>query len=133
MAESFQILSRDDHSSLRLEAHDRNYFIADLRGLNLGARARVGTYMSGGLAELFGELAADWRGWDGQKAWRSLEGELQLTATADRAGHVTLLTRLREGAPPLWSVELTLVVEAGQLEQIAREARAFELAVLSAT
>lgn len=133
MTEAFQATSRDDQSSLRLEAYDRDYFIAELRGLNLHARTRVGTYMSGGLADLFGEMAAQWRGWEGVKTWSSLEGELHLAAEADRTGHVTLTTRLSEGAPSVWSVELVLVLEAGQLERLAREARAFELSALSTT
>jgi hypothetical protein len=133
MSDVFQVISRDDQSSLRLEAHDRDYFLAELRGLNLHAQARVGTYLSGGLADLFGEMARQWRGWEGRKTWSSLEGELHLTAEADRTGHVTLVAELREGAPSVWSVELVLVIEAGQLEQLARQARTFEASALSAT
>lgn len=133
MADAFQVSSRDDQSSLRLEAYDRDYFRAELRGLNLHAQARVGIYLSTGLAGLFGEMASQWRGWEGRKTWSSLEGELHLTAEADRTGHVTLVAQLKEGAPSVWSLELVLVVEAGQLERLAREAHAFERSVLSAT
>jgi len=133
MAESFQVTSRDDQASLRLEAHNRDYFVAELRGLNLHARALVGTYMSAGLADLFGDMAARWRGWDGKRTWSSLEGELHLSAEADRTGHIALVARLREGIPAVWTVELAVTIEAGQLDLLAREARAFELAVLSAT
>ena len=133
MAENFHVISRDDRSTLHLEAHNRDYFIAELRGLNLQAQTLVSTYMSGGLADLFDEMAAQWRGWPGRKTWGSLEGELHLSAEADRTGHVTVTASLREGAPSGWSVELVLVLEAGQLEQLARQARGFEVSVLSAT
>jgi hypothetical protein len=72
MTATFQAISRDDQSSLRLEAYDRDYFVAELLGLNLHARARVGTYMSGGLADLFEEMAAQWRGWEESKSLLSV-------------------------------------------------------------
>lgn len=132
MTAMFEVISRDDRATLRLLEHDRDYFVAELRGLNLSARARVGTYMSTGLAELFAEMAASWRGWTGKKSWASLEGELHLSAEADRTGHITVTAELREGMPPVWTVVLLLTVEAGQLDALARAARAFETSVLSA-
>jgi hypothetical protein len=132
MATTFEVLSRDDGAKLHLSADDRDHFIAELRGLNLVAQARVYSYMSAGLAEMFAGMAADWRGWPGEKSWSSLEGELHLTASADRTGHVTLVAELREGAPALWTVALVLLVEAGQLEALARAAREFEDSVLGA-
>ena len=132
MAATFEIISRDDRSTLRLLENEQNFFVAELRGLNLSAQARVGTYMSAGLAKMFAEMAASWRGWTGTKSWNSLEGELHLTAEADRTGHVTLTAELREGMPPVWTVVLLLTVEAGQLEDLARSAHAFEASVLSA-
>jgi hypothetical protein len=132
MAAIFEAISRDDGSTLYLREDDRDYFVAELRGLNLAARARVGTYMSAGIAEMFAEMAANWRGWAGAKSWSSLEGELHLSAAADRTGHITLTVELRDGAPAVWTVTLQLVIEAGQLEALRRAARAFEDSVLSA-
>jgi hypothetical protein len=132
MFEIFQVVSRDDGAALTLRAHTRDYFLAELRGLNLMAHARVGTYMSHGLGELFTQMASDWRGWRGAKTWSSLEGELRMSAEADRTGHVSISVELREGAPAIWTVVLELLVEAGQLESLARDARAFEASVLSA-
>jgi hypothetical protein len=77
-------------------------------------------------------MAANWRGWTGAKTWSSLEGELQLSAEADRTGHVTLLIDLCEGAPAVWSVTLQVVIEAGKLGDLARAAREFEDSSLSA-
>ena len=133
MAASFAITSRDDGAALHLRQDDRDYFVAELRGLSLAAQARVGTYMSAGLADMFAEMATHWRGWDGTRTWSSLEGELRLSAEADRTGHVALTVELREGAPSVWAVTLLLIVEAGQLERLARAARDFEDSVLSAS
>ena len=132
MPATFEIISRDDGAAMRLREDDRDYFVAELRGLNLTGQARVGTYMSAGLAEMFAEMAASWRGWSGKKTWSSLEGELHLSAEADRTGHIALTVELREGAPPVWAVTLLLIVEAGQLDALAGAARAFEDSVLSA-
>ena len=132
MTDTFEVSSRDNGSTLRLQGYDRDFFIAELRGLNLAAQTRVGTYMSTGLGEMFAEMANHWRGWKGKKSWESLEGELHLTAEADRSGHITLTVELRDGAPAVWTVVLFLIIEAGQLSALAREALAFERSVLSA-
>lgn len=115
---------------LREDSHD--YFIAELRGLNIVAHARVVTYMSHGLAELFADMATNWKGWNGSKTWASLEGELDLAAEMDKGGHVSLTVRLREGAPAAWTVTVELLIEAGQLDTLARSARSFQDSVLRA-
>ena len=65
--------------------YDGDYFVAELGGLNLHARARVGAYMSGGSADLFAEMAAQWRGWEDSKSWSSLEAGAPATAAAEYA------------------------------------------------
>jgi hypothetical protein len=82
--------------------------------------------MSGGFGDFFDFMAANWTGWAEVKEWRSLEGELVLRARSDRTGHVYLHVRLRCGAPAKWTAEMDLVLEAGQLEQLANRARQFE-------
>jgi hypothetical protein len=132
MADSFTVQSRDPGASLTLRSHDRDYVIAALRHSGLDAAARVGTYLSGGLADFFAGLAAEWRGWRGRRTWSSLEDELTLAAESDRTGHVYLRVHLHDGSPARWTVEAELVLEAGQLEQLASEARTFEQVAFSA-
>ena len=74
---------------------------------------------TGSFAELFEDLAANWRGWLGRKEWRSLEGELRLTAECDRLGHVWITTELGQGSPAAWTATLVVLVEAGQLDGLA--------------
>ena len=131
MSDSFTVESVQDGTSLRLRSHDRDFFLAEVRGRGMEAKARVGTYMSSGFAEFFTELATHWRGWKGDREWSSLEGELAIRATADRTGHVYLQVHLHDGAPARWKVDAAIVIEAGQLERLAAEARAFEAMVLS--
>lgn len=78
-----------------------------------------------GLDKFWRELAEDWRGWEGIRSWKSLEGELELSATSDRLGHVTLEVRPDEGAPFQWWVYGVISLDAGQLDSIAAAARTF--------
>ena len=132
MVESFTVQSRDDRASLELLPYDRDYFLAALRSSGLEATARVGSYMSGGLGAFFAGLAGSWKGWEGTRTWSSLEGELELQAKSDHTGHVFLSVRLHYGAPARWQAEVELVLEAGQLDRLASDAREFEAAVVSA-
>jgi len=132
MADSLTVQSRDPGASLTLHPHNRDYFVAELRHSGLEAAAQVGTYLSSGLADFFTGLATNWRGWSGRRSWTSLEGELTLGAESDRTGHVYLRVHLHDGAPARWEVEAELVLEAGQLERLASDARTFEQMAFSA-
>jgi hypothetical protein len=77
-------------------------------------------------AGFFAELADDWTGWKGQKGWGAIEGEYNLSATSDSLGHITLVAELNpNNVPPDWSGSVSLIVEAGQLEQLAYNAKEF--------
>ena len=132
MAEPLTIQSHEPRASLTLRSHSHDYFVAEIRHAGIEAAAKVGTYLSSGLADFFAALEADWRGWSGQRSWASLEGELALTAESDRTGHVYLHVHLHDGAPARWEVEAELVLEAGQLEGLAKESRTFENQALGA-
>ncbi len=77
----------------------------------------------GGVARLFAEAARDWKGWKRPKVWESLERDLRLELTADSLGHVTLAVSLRQlGGSDPWQLEAEIVLDAGQLARIARDA-----------
>lgn len=95
----------------------------------LTAEARVYERHSGSALRLdafFGDLAANWRGWDGAKEWESLG--LQLVARHDGLGHVALDAILRESyaAADRWEVRASLNLDVGGLNRLAREARALD-------
>jgi hypothetical protein len=81
------------------------------------------------LAEFFGQLDADWRGWDGERRWRALEG-LAIEARHD-GGHVLIAVTIKHGwysrharamTRDEWSARVVFTLEAGeQLRAVARE------------
>ena len=75
---------------------------------------------------LFKSMEREWKGWEGEKSWGSLEGEFDLTAVSDRKGHITLKTRIHSGHYlPSSSLMTELIVESGQLDYIASKAEEF--------
>ena len=77
-----------------------------------------------GLGRLFADAAREWSGWNGTKAWESLEGELRLELSTDRLGHVRLRVRIRSdpGGADQWQLDAELELDAGELDAIARQA-----------
>lgn len=73
------------------------------------------------LARFFEDLAAEWRGWKGERIYESIEHDLRIVATHD--GHVRLRVQLWQSTDPEgWKVETRLSIEAGeQLSQAARD------------
>jgi hypothetical protein len=83
-------------------------------------------YVPSSPALLFADMARQWAGWPGALVWESLEGELALRCSHDGLGHIAIRAELRSGTiPEDWCVEATVLVEAGQLDRIARGAAQF--------
>ena len=99
-------------------------------GLCAGALVENGPVNLTGLtiADLFAELSESWRGWDGERVWSSNEGTLELTAAHDGVGHITLRVVLRHVSAAPWEIGATLILEAGALAALAREAARFDRA-----
>jgi hypothetical protein len=127
---SFEIRSNEAGAFLRVEADPRRgphvgdgYWKATLSCGSLNASLQFYEIRLGGLAEYFGELAADWRGWSGERRWESLEGDVELVAVHDGRGTITLRAGLRMFAQHRWTVSAELLLDAGGLDRLAREAR----------
>jgi hypothetical protein len=135
---AFQPASDDDGS-----------FRADVRtGTGLAASATV-SLTQAGLAEFFAAMAREWRGWAGKREFTALPPgtgysppALRLIVAADGPGHTQL--RVELGTPWLggrdpedfdthvgfgppeqdgaWSAETLLILEAGQLDELAAAA-----------
>jgi hypothetical protein len=84
----------------------------------LRCAAPSSTYMCGPPTTLFAELAANWRGWDGERRWADLEGRVALAATADSLGHVTIKVTLK-GPNHQDLAEIRLIFAAGALENMS--------------
>jgi hypothetical protein len=77
-------------------------------------------------ARFFAELAADWRGWAGERRWRALEGEMEIEASHDGRAHVLVAVTVRQAdiafARNAWSARIVFTLEAGeQLAGVARD------------
>jgi hypothetical protein len=95
-------------------------FAAELAALGLTAISDVTILRGHGLSEFFAGLVEDWRGWQGERLWESLERELQLAAVHE-GRRVRLRVRLRGGrrfasdqTVNEWSASATLRVEPGE-------------------
>jgi hypothetical protein len=134
MDRSLVIRSALDSGKLELSpVEDRDeleYCIAHLVVGSLAARVRFYSYETRelGLGEFFTDLAKHWRGWDGEKTWESLEGDLVLSASHDGLGHVKLTVELRDRFRDIeygWLARAALLLEAGSLDEVARSATRF--------
>ncbi len=100
-------------------------FLVSLKNHEIRAETRASSFLAPSLGAYFQDIAANWRGWKGEKKWGTLEGEFELTATSDSTGHVKLAVFLR--APHTgfhWELRSALELEAGQLDAIAYEVAA---------
>ncbi len=91
------------------------YVSARLRVAGLDASLRVSAHYATGFDDLvrfFRSLASDWRGWDGERTYESLERELRLTAV--HHGHVSIKARLRPSVPDGWSATATFGLDPGE-------------------
>lgn len=123
------IKSSHDGTSLEFSDHSAGYYVATLRGPEFHGSARVYADEPSHLVAFFRDLATNWRGWSGKKEWASLEGELSFAATCDSTGHTSLAARLRSGPYPFdWTLTAVLLIEAGQLELIAKQMEEFLIA-----
>jgi hypothetical protein len=73
-----------------------------------------------GIAPFFRSLANDWRGWEGERSYSSLEGELLLQCRHDGRGLVEFRVTLGRPELPSWALAATMTFGAGaHLEGIA--------------
>ena len=101
-------------------------FVVRIEEPGLSAMAQVENLGVDGPEQLFAGLAQNWRGWSGEKTWRSLAAQLTLSATTDARGHITIRIQLRPTANcEAWRVTSFAYFEAGQLDTLAARAAKF--------
>jgi Family of unknown function (DUF6228) len=82
--------------------------------------------MGDGLATFFRELADAIGGFDGERAFNSLEGQLTIDCAHDGRGTVTCEVTLAQLSPPTWSYSAQLDLGAGaHLQRVANDIEAF--------
>lgn len=98
---------------IAVELHDDGMTAATIADVDGGVADLAMT-----LAGFVEGLAAEWRGWDGIRTWRSMGRELAVDARHDGRGQVSLGVRLRAGGldrdDTAWSARTVFVLEAGE-------------------
>jgi hypothetical protein len=126
MKPTVTLKSAHDRTTLEFIERGGGYFLGRISGPNLQATAKIYEYEPMYFKRFFADLAANWNGWTGKKEWKSLEGELALSATINSTGHVTLSVQLRSGPYPYdWNLSARILLEAGQLDRLAHSVAAF--------
>lgn len=73
---------------------------------------------------LFEQMNNEWSGWKEPKGWGAMEGEYNLKATYEPRGHILLSAEIDDQSGN-WSATSNIDIEAGELESLARRAKAF--------
>lgn len=110
-----------------LLAEGAEYYRVTLKAKDIIVSAKVYAFEPySNLWQFFEDLAAHWRGWNGEKQWGSLEGEFILKCQSDSCGHIAMEIALKSGLyEDDWSVQTGLRLDAGQLEEIAANVKQF--------
>lgn len=108
-------------------SHPVEYLRVSLEDREIAAStARVYIYEPYHLAAFFADLAAQWKGWAGEKEWHSVEDDFALSCTSDGLGHAALRVTLKSGLyEDDWCVQAVIHVDAGQLEDLAAKVKTF--------
>ncbi|WEH29384.1 DUF6228 family protein [Streptomyces sp. AM 3-1-1] len=109
---------------------DSVHYAVELRALGLTARVNevVAWIWDSDLTAFLEELAADYRGWDGERSWQTNDHDLTVSAVFRSGGHVGLTWALRPWpqAAGGWGASVTTWLEAGeQMISLAADVRAF--------
>ena len=71
------------------------------------------------------ELAADHKGWDGEKVWRSAGGDATLSARHDQINTTIVTATLTGGVVPRWTAISEIHVDPLRFDQVARNLRLY--------
>lgn len=126
--EEFEIKSAHSASRIRFFGIEGDYFRVEMTNPEYSGAVRVWAYTDAhGLADFFAAIAENWKGWQGEKKWYSLEGAFSIVATSDKLGHISLAVEMHHdfGATEPWRLRATVAVDAGQLDAIAKDAKDF--------
>jgi hypothetical protein len=113
------------------DSHEPRYWRVTLKSGGLNASTDIDLdsirHSERPIGDFFLGLAADWRGWTGERTWGG--GPLTLCATHDGLGHVTLDVRLVTNVyyEPDWEARADIQLEAGRLDQVACDAAQLRL------
>lgn len=108
-----------------IQSTGSEYFRVTIRSQHMWADTKVYSFdpFNYRLTKFFEELAENWKGFDGEKVWTSLEEEFKIVCTSDSLGHFALKVIISNNLG-MCSIN-TIYIESGQLDNIAEEVRKF--------
>ena len=118
---------KDSQSSLRLGPPDGEYLNVKIEHPDAKVEAKPYLYTDhSDLIAYFEGMARDWKGWNGARAWSTVESDFELVATNDGVSTVTLKVTLNkdDGSAGPWSFAVDVKIDLGDLNRIAEELRA---------
>lgn len=93
------------------------------RGMSASLAFAEGAWQPQSLADFLDGIAADWRGWEGDRHWHSEVAEMRLLVRHDKTNTVLVRVELEDGAPPHWRCQAELEVDPGVFQQLAMDIR----------
>ena len=125
--ESVVIKSANTSATLTLCEKEGDYFWAIFDSPSVKVAKRVWGYTDCELlVDLFEFMAEEWKGWQGEKAWWSIEGEFGVSATCDSLGHIMLSLSFKEyDGPELWESKVNIGIDSGQLDSVEKKVKEF--------
>jgi hypothetical protein len=107
------------------DVFEGGWFSVELNADGLNCVQNVLVQRGDSLGAFLMDLAESWRGWEGERTWRSLESHLAVSATTDGQGHNAITFTLRNSPTWSWTASLTILVDAGEeMTRVASDARA---------
>jgi len=121
------IKANRDGRSLTFSDRDGDYFKVEVAGGPVTAMKTVWGYTDTSfLVDLFSSIAADWKGWAGERNWESIEGDLKITASSDKLGHIRLEVYIRNNDQENdWRIQTPVYLDAGSLDGVAKSVGRF--------
>ena len=97
------------------------YFVVELHGAGLDVVNGVRVHKMSPLPNFLRGLEADWRGWQGERTWRSTEPGLDIVARHD-GGHIWMLWTAVDGPMKHWTASVEVMIDPGeQLSALVRD------------
>ena len=121
-----EIKSSHSGTILRFSEIDGDYFHVSIENPIFSGTVRAWGYTDAhGLVRLFDSLAKDWKGWNGNRDWETIEGEFKISCSHDGLGHIRMSVEIQQdfGSDEPWKLKAGLIVDAMQLDQIAKDAK----------
>lgn len=118
-----RVAIQSNSTSIEIGPLENDYISIKFHSDGVQVEARPYLYTDGQyLAQFFQALANDWKGWNGGRTWKSIEGDLQFEAFHNMLSDVNLQVTLKKQNDPNceWEFNGALRIDPGKLEFYAK-------------